>query len=539
MIRLSNIKIPLSYNDDALVKAAAKQLRVDKSAVKTASLYRRSIDARKKDNIFFLCTLDVELNTNEDKLLRKAKNAAKVAPYSYSAPKWSGGARPLVVGMGPAGLFAALILAQSGANPIVIERGRDVDRRTDDVESFWKSGQLSEISNVQFGEGGAGAFSDGKLTTGTKDHRQRKVLEEFVRHGAPEEILYNAKPHIGTDKLKPTVKHLREEIIRLGGSVLFETKLTGFTVKDGAICAAEIERDSKTELLETENIILAIGHSARDTLEMLEEKKLPMEAKPFSVGARIEHLREKIDKAQYGSFANHKNLGAATYKLSTRLKNGRGVYTFCMCPGGTVVNASSESGMLCTNGMSEFARNEINSNSALLVGVAPNDYGSDKPLAGMEFQRRLEKAAFDLGGKSYRAPAQRLCDFVANRKTTAFGEVSPSIKPGFTACDLNELLPDFISSSMKEGVAAMGKMLNGFDDGDAVLTGIEARSSSPVRIMRSPETLESVGVRGLYPCGEGAGYAGGIISAAVDGIKCAEMILLKNQKLTMIGSCLT
>ncbi len=528
MIRLSNIKIPLGYDSNTLVKAAAKQLRIDKGAIKTATLCRRSVDARKKDNIFFICALDVELNTNEDKILRKAKNAAKVAPYSYSAPKWNGGARPLVVGMGPAGLFAALILAQSGANPIVIERGRDVDRRTDDVNLFWKSGQLSEISNVQFGEGGAGAFSDGKLTTGTKDHRQRKVLEEFVRHGAPEEILYNAKPHIGTDKLKPTVKHLREEIIRLGAIVLFETKLSGFCVKDGAVCAAEIEREGKTELIETDKIILAIGHSARDTLEMLDKKKLPMEAKPFSVGARIEHLREKIDKAQYGSFANHKKLGAAPYKLSAHLKNGRGVYTFCMCPGGTVVNASSENEMLCTNGMSEFARNEINSNSALLVGVNPNDYGSDKPLAGIEFQRGLEKAAFIMGGENYYAPAQRLCDFISNRKTTVFGEVTPSIKPGFTACNLNEILPDFVSSSMREGVLAMGKALCGFDDGDAVLTGIEARSSSPVRIMRDPETLESVGVRGLYPCGEGAGYAGGIISAAVDGIKCAEMVILKN-----------
>lgn len=528
MIRLSNIKIPLDYNDGTLLKAAAKQIRVDKSAVKSATLYRRSVDARKKDNIFFLCAIDAELNINEDKILRRTKNAAKVIPYSYSAPKWSGGARPLVVGMGPAGLFAALILAQSGANPIVIERGRDVDSRTADVNKFWQSGKLSEVSNVQFGEGGAGAFSDGKLTTGTKDSRQRKVLEEFVLHGAPEEILWNAKPHIGTDKLKPTVKRLREEIIRLGGSVFFETKLTGFVVKNGAVSAAEIERGGKTELIETDKIILAIGHSARDTLEMLEAKKLPMEAKPFSVGARIEHLREKIDKAQYGSFANHKNLGAANYKLSSRLKSGRGVYTFCMCPGGTVVNASSESGMLCTNGMSEFARDKINSNSALLVGVSPEDYGSDNPLAGTQLQRKLEKAAFKLGGENYCAPAQRLSDFIANRKTTSFGEVIPSIKPGYTACDLNEILPDFISASMKEGIFEMGKSLRGFDDGDAVLTGIEARSSSPVRIMRNPETLESVGVKGLYPCGEGAGYAGGIISAAVDGIKCAEMILLKN-----------
>ena len=391
MIRLNNVKIPLNYDDNTLKKAAAKELRVDEKAIETLSLFRRSVDARKKDNIFFLCTLDLTVSVSEDKLLKRAKNAAKVTPYHYELPKWHGGASPVVVGFGPAGMFAALILAQSGAKPVVLERGRDVDSRTADVADFWKTGKLNTESNVQFGEGGAGTFSDGKLNTGTKDSRQRKVLEEFVSHGAPEEILYNAKPHIGTDKLKTTVKNIREEIISLGGKVLFETKLTGFETKDGCVTAAVAEHDGKTERFETESIILAIGHSARDTFEMLFDKKLPVEPKPFSVGARIEHLRESIDRAQYGKFAGHKALGAANYKMNVTTQNGRGAYTFCMCPGGKVVNASSEEGRLCTNGMSEFARDAENSNAALLVSVSPQDYGSEHPLAGMFYQRSLEE----------------------------------------------------------------------------------------------------------------------------------------------------
>lgn len=527
MIRVNNVHIPLDYDDAAVRKRICRELRVDNSAVKSVSIFRRSVDARKKDNIFFLCAVDVVLNINEDGVLKKAKNASKVKPYTYDVSKWRGGASPLVVGMGPAGLFAALILAQSGANPIVIERGKDVDSRTADVNKFWTDGTLNTSSNVQFGEGGAGTFSDGKLNTGTKDSRQRKVLLEFVGHGAPEEILYDAKPHIGTDKLKLTVKKLREEIIELGGRVMFETKLTGFHSADGKITAAVVESNGKTDIIETDSVILAIGHSARDTFEMLYEKKLPIEAKPFSVGARIEHLREEIDRSQYGRFAGNKALGAANYKMNVHTSNGRGAYTFCMCPGGKVVNASSEQNRLCTNGMSEFARNEPNSNAALLVGVSPEDYRSDSPLGGMYFQRELEEKAFALGGGGFRAPVQRVGDFINNKKSDNLGEVLPSIGPDFTLSDLNTILPEEISRSMKEAIISMGRKLQGFDSPDAVLTGLETRSSSPIRILRNVDTLESVGLKGLYPCGEGAGYAGGIISAAVDGIKCAEKVIEK------------
>ena len=527
MIRVNNVHIPLDYDDAAVRKRICRELRVDNSAVKSVSIFRRSVDARKKDNIFFLCAVDVVLNINEDGVLKKVKNASKVQPYTYDVPKWKGGASPLVVGMGPAGLFAALILAQSGANPIVIERGKDVDRRTADVNKFWTDGTLNSSSNVQFGEGGAGTFSDGKLNTGTKDSRQRKVLLEFVGHGAPEEILFDAKPHIGTDKLKLTVKKLREEIIELGGRVMFETKLTGFQTADGKITAAVVESNGKTEIIETDSVILAIGHSARDTFEMLYEKKLPIEAKPFSVGARIEHLREEIDRSQYGKFAGNKALGAENYKMNVHTSNGRGAYTFCMCPGGKVVNASSEENRLCTNGMSEFARNERNSNAALLVGVSPEDYRSDSPLGGMYFQRELEEKAFALGGGGFSAPVQKVGDFINNKKSDNLGEVLPSIEPDFTLSDLNTILPEEISQSMKEAIISMGRKLKGFDNPDAVLTGPETRSSSPIRILRNVDTLESVGLKGLYPCGEGAGYAGGIISAAVDGIKCAEKVIEK------------
>ena len=525
MIRINNIHIPLDYDDNTIKTKVSKELRIDKKAITRTSIFRRSIDARKKDNIFFLCTIDVELNTNEDAILRKCKNATKTSPYVYNVPKWKGNTSPLVVGMGPAGLFAGLILAQSGAKPIIIERGKDVDSRTDDVNKFWTEGILNTSSNVQFGEGGAGTFSDGKLNTGTKDTRQRKVLDEFVKHGAPEEILYNAKPHIGTDKLKVTIKRIREEIISLGGSVLFETKLVGMNCKDNSVVSAIVEKNGKQDVIETNNIILAIGHSARDTFEMLYEKNIPIEAKSFSVGARIEHLRENIDKAQYGKFAGNKNLGASNYKMNVHLENNRGVYTFCMCPGGKVVNASSEENMLVTNGMSEFARDEINSNSALLVSVSPQDFESEHPLAGMHFQRNLESKAFILGGSNYNAPVQRVDDFINNRKTNALGEVTPSIGPDYEFADLNSILPEFISKSMKQGIISMGRKLKGFDNGDAILTGVETRSSSPIRILRNNDTLQCIAINGLYPCGEGAGYAGGIISAAVDGIKCAEKII--------------
>ena len=528
MIRVNNIHLSLDYDDKSVRKAVAQQLRIEEKSIKSCTIFRRSVDARKKDNIYFLTTVDAELNINEDKVCKKCGNAQIAKKYEYNQMKFGNAPSPVVVGAGPAGLFAALILARSGANPILIERGRDVDRRTADVNRFWTSGQLDTTSNVQFGEGGAGTFSDGKLNSGTKDIRQRKVLEEFVSHGAPDEILYNAKPHIGTDMLKGTIKNIRNEIIELGGSVMFETKLVSMAFSDNKLKSITVETANGDEIIETDNVILAIGHSARDTFEMLYDLKLPIEAKPFSVGARIEHLREKVDKAQYGRFAGNKKLGSANYKLSTHLDNGRGVYTFCMCPGGKVVNASSEENRLCTNGMSEFARNAENSNSALLVGINPDDYESDHPLAGMYLQRKLESKAFVAGGENYNAPIQRVDDFLNNRKSTHLGDVKPSIGPNYEFSNLNEILPEYVSTSMAQGIVKMGRMLHGFDDGDAVLTGVESRSSSPVRILRKTDTLESVLIEGLYPCGEGAGYAGGIISAAVDGIKCAEKIIENN-----------
>ena len=530
MIRINNIHLPLNYDDNSIRKKISKELRIEEKSIKSCTLFRRSIDARKKDNIFFLATVDVELYCNENKIIKKCKNAVEATPYNYEIKDWKGNISPVIVGMGPAGLFAGLILAQSGAKPIIIERGRDVDSRTADVNKFWTTGILDTSSNVQFGEGGAGTFSDGKLNTGTKDSRQRKVLCEFVNHGAPNEILYNAKPHIGTDKLKITVKNIREKIISLDGKVMFETKLIGINIENNTVKSAIVENNGKTEIIETDSIILAIGHSARDTFEMLYNKNIPIEAKVFSVGARIEHLREKIDKTQYGKFTGNEILGASSYKMNVHLNNGRGVYTFCMCPGGKVVNASSEENRLVTNGMSEFARNENNSNSALLVGVNPNDFGSNNPLAGMYFQRKLEENAFRAGGGNYNAPVQKVGDFLNGKKTTSLGEVTPSIGPDYTLTDITQIYPTEIAESMKQGILSMGKKLKGFDDSDAVLTAVETRSSSPIRILRNNDTLQSIAINGLYPCGEGAGYAGGIISAAVDGIKCAEKIIEINSK---------
>ncbi len=528
MIRVNNIRLPLDYSNDTIKKNVCGMLKIKESALKSVCLFRRSIDARKKNSIYFLCSVDVELNSNEAAAVKKCKNAALVKPYSYNVPIWNGSVSPLVVGTGPAGLFAALILAQSGAKPIVIERGKDVDSRTADVNTFWQNGKLNTNSNVQFGEGGAGTFSDGKLNTGTKDCRQRKVINEFVAHGAPEEILFNAKPHIGTDKLKITVKNIREEIISLGGKVMFETKLVGLQNNGAKITGATVEKNGRRDVIETDSVILAIGHSARDTFEMLNDMKLPIQAKAFSVGARIEHLRKEIDKSQFGKFAGSKALGAAYYKLNVHTSDKRGAYTFCMCPGGKVVNASSEENMLCTNGMSEFKRDEENSNAALLVGVTPCDYESESPLGGMYFQRKLEKAAFELGGGGYSAPVQRVEDFLNTRKSSKIGSVKPSISPDYELTDLNLILPEYISANMKTAITEIGKRLSGFDNSDAVLTGLETRSSSPIRIIRDNKSLQSVGMAGLYPCGEGAGYAGGIISAAVDGIKCAEAVINSN-----------
>lgn len=527
MIRINEIKLPLDYDESTLRREAAKQLRIDASKLESVTLTKRSVDARRKDNVMFTAAVDVTLKIDENSVLRRCRSnkIAKSEKYVYELPKGSSpDLPPVVVGAGPGGLFAALILAQAGCRPLLIERGESVDERTKTVNRFWSGGRLDTASNVQFGEGGAGAFSDGKLNTGTKDPRSRKVLEEFVSHGAPEEILWQAKPHIGTDRLKPTVRSIRNDIISLGGSVRFGTRLVGIKTKNGAVTGVEVESGGKREMIETSRVILALGHSARDTFEMLLDSGFAMEAKPFSVGVRVEHLQSSVNKAQYGKFRSDPHLGAADYKLNVHLKSGRGVYTFCMCPGGYVVAAASEENTVVTNGMSEFARDGENANSALLVGVSPEDFGSESPLAGVEFQRRIERAAFLAGGESYKAPVQRIGDLLKGRKSTALGNVSPTYKPGFEFAEAGEYLPDFVADSLREAIPLLDGRLHGFADPDGIITGAETRSSSPVRILRG-ESLESVSVRGVYPCGEGAGYAGGIMSAAADGIRCAEAVI--------------
>lgn len=533
MIRITDLHFSLDYCMQDVRKRVCKILHVQSTDIQTMSLFRISIDARKKTDVHFILSVDVYLKSDEKGILAKSKyGKAKIEkPYSYPLVSYGKKyGKPLIVGAGPAGLFAALVLAQAGAEPILIERGKCIEERTKDVEVFWKTGLLNTASNVQFGEGGAGTFSDGKLNTGTKDIRARKVLTEFAAHGAPGEILYQAKPHIGTDKLKTTIANIRKTILSLGGTVLFETRLTGLDIKDNKLRGAVVLRNGSKETIETDSLILAIGHSARDTFESLYKQQIPMEAKAFSVGARIEHLRENIDRSQYGDFCGSKALGAAPYKLNVHLKNGRGVYTFCMCPGGKVVAAASEEGGVVTNGMSDFARNEINSNSALLVGVTPEDFSSSHPLAGVQFQRELEARAFLFGGKNYNAPVQRVEDFLHRRTSAAYGEVLPSYKPGCQFAQMDSILPDYICDSMRQAIVMMDQKLRGFANGDALLTGAETRSSSPVRILRNQQ-LESIAVQGLYPCGEGAGYAGGIVSAAVDGIKCAEKIIERSNSI--------
>lgn len=532
MIRISNVKLPLDYDDEYIKNISAKELKVSPSAIESVSLFRRSIDARHKNDIRFVSSLDVRLNQNENSVLNKAKNSnavlAKKFSYSISAKKLS--TRPIVIGAGPAGLFAGYILAKYGASPIIIERGDMVEKRLEKISSFHSGNELDTESNVQFGEGGAGTFSDGKLNTGTKDFRQRLVLETFAQFGAPNEILYNAKPHIGTDKLRDTVKNMRNETIKLGGEFLFNTKLVDILEKSDKngkkVVGVTVIKDGVKSDIYSENVILSIGHSARDTFEMLNSKGIIMQSKAFSIGARIEHKREDIDRAQYGDFSTHKALKSADYKLNVHLDNGRGVYTFCMCPGGVVVPSQSEKNTIVTNGMSEFKRDKENSNSALLVSVTPDDFGSSDVLSGMYFQRKIEQSAFRLTNESYKAPVQRVGDFLKNIKSDRFGNVLPSYAIGTSFAKLDDCLPEFICDSMREAIPKLSKKLKGFDSYDALLTFPETRSSSPVRIIRN-DYLESVSISGLYPCGEGAGYAGGIVSAAVDGIKCAERILTK------------
>ncbi len=524
--RVSDLTISLDKDTPAqLKKAVCTALRVKEEQVLSVKLAKRSVDARKKN--------DVRLNVTAEVVLRKTlreplpRGTSKYTPTPYTVAVHPRPLqRPLVVGCGPAGLFAALVLAMAGQCPLLIDRGCAVADREQDVRKFWATGVLDTQSNVQFGAGGAGAFSDGKLNTGIKDPRIRFVLEEFVRCGAPEQILTDAKPHVGTDRLHLTIHNLIEKIRQLGGEVCFETTLTHMDTTGGKVRAVALTHKGIDRILHPGAVILAVGHSARDTFTHLYEQGIRMEAKPFSVGARVEHHQSMIDRAQYGAFAGHRALGAADYKLAVHTPDGRGVYTFCMCPGGTVVAAASEEGMVCTNGMSEFARDKENANAAVLVGISPADFGSDHPLAGMALQRKLERAAYLAGGGDYKAPAQLVGDFLQNRPSVNFGKVTPSYTRGVTPTDLSKCLPEPVTAAMRAGLVLMDRSLKGFADPEAVLTGVEARSSSPVRMLRD-ETGQSVTVQGLYPCGEGAGYAGGITSAAVDGIRCAEF-LLKN-----------
>ena len=532
MIRISQLKMPLGHTRKDLLLKAAKELRIQPEMIKEVELIKQSVDARKKPEIHYSYIVDIALKSGgrkeEERIVKKKKdrNITVHEEKPYSLPECGNEPLkypPVIIGMGPAGLFCGLALARKGYRPILLERGEDVDTRTERVAKFWKTGELNPSSNVQFGEGGAGTFSDGKLNTLVKDTfgRNREVLRILTEFGADPSICYANKPHIGTDVLSHIVKSIRKEIESLGGQVRFLSQVTDFEITEGKLTAVTV---NNTERIPVQAAVAAIGHSARDTFQALLNQGVVMEQKPFSVGARIEHSQKAIDRAQYGRFAGHPALGPADYKLAVHLPNGRGVYTFCMCPGGQVVAAASEEGRLVTNGMSRFARNGENANSALLVGVTPADFASDSPLAGVEYQRRLEEAAYRLGGGSYRAPAQLVGDFLKKQPTSAFGSVVPSYQPGVTPASLDQCLPPEIADAMRQGLRLMDAKLRGFAQADAVLTGVETRSSSPVRIPRT-ETLEAVGLQGLYPCGEGAGYAGGIVSAAVDGIRCAEAVL--------------
>ena len=522
MIRVQDIKLTLEEDKALLPIKVAKKLKIKPADVLSYTIFKEAVDARKKEEIKLVYTVDVQ-TTKDEQLLAKFPQLKRPDPAYVCPPKGEQimKNRPVFFGSGPCGLFAALILAQQGFKPIVLERGKDVDERVKDIKRFWEKGEFDPHSNVQFGEGGAGTFSDGKLTTQIKNKRCHKVLEEMVLAGAPQEVLYKNKPHVGTDILREVVKNIRKQIISLGGTFRFETKLTGIEVENGALKAV-ICNDK--ERLETQICILAIGHSARDTFEMLNRSQVHMEQKPFSMGMRVEHLQDWINESQYGEkYAHHPKLGAAEYKLVHHCENGRTVYSFCMCPGGYVIASASEEGRIVTNGMSEHARDTKNANSAILVNVGPDDFNGDDPLAGMYLQREFEELAYEIGGRNYKAPVQTLGDFFDNKCTKSFGVVKPSYTPGVTMANMKEVLPTFMTEAIDEAMRAFGKKIKNFDHKDALFTGFETRSSSPVRMPRN-EVYES-NIKGLFPAGEGAGYAGGISSAAVDGIQVAEEIV--------------
>jgi len=526
LIRIQNIRVPLDYTDEQLQHIIGRKLHIPLNQIKSVQLRKKSVDARKKDNITFLLTVDVKAE-GENKILRvlsKDKDIAKATNLKYQVRICHTQQRPVIVGFGPAGMFASYVLAKAGMRPIILERGCPVEERMQHVRNFRENGILLPESNIQFGEGGAGTFSDGKLNTGIKDARIRFVLETFVQFGAPKEILYQSKPHIGTDNLTAIVKNIREMIQVMGGEIHFRAKMTGFTTKDNALTSIQYTENDKDFEIATNYAIFALGHSARDTMEQLHKIGIPLAQKPFSMGVRIEHLQSDINRALYGKFANHPALGSADYKLAVHLKNGRSLYTFCMCPGGEVVPASSELNRLAVNGMSNFARNGRNANSALLVGITPADFGSEHPLAGMYLQRVIEEKAFIAGGKNYSAPVIRVGDFLKRRESTSFGKITPTYTPSTKFASPDQYLPNYICETLRIGIPELDKRLHGFAEPDAILTGVESRSSSPVKMLRN-EAYHCTTVKGLYPCGEGAGYAGGITSASVDGIHCAEAII--------------
>ena len=531
MIRINQLSLPLEYTQQTLKKKICRLLKIDASQIREIQLLRRSIDARKKDQIRFIASVGVAVNGNEQTILQHAgcKTAGLFDEVPYSLPTCpvKPAMSPVVTGTGPAGLFCAYILAKCGLQPIIIERGQPMEQRVQDVRHFFGGGELLPESNVQFGEGGAGTFSDGKLQTGIKDPRIRLVLQIFAECGAPADILWQQKPHIGTDKLRDVVVTLRKVIQHLGGQFIFNCRLEQIHLHDRRLCAITVIQNGAARQIPCDRLVLAIGHSARDTFSMLYQSGLSMVSKPFAVGVRIEHPQTFINHAQYGSrFYNHPALPAADYKLAVHLPNGRGVYTFCMCPGGRVVAAASESGGIVTNGMSNYARDAQNANSAVLVNVTPADFPSEHPLAGIAFQRTIEQAAFAAAGHTYRAPAQTFGAFCGKHDVSGdrnLPPVTPSYQPGVTFCDLHTVLPDFICDALQQGIMQMDRYLHGFAAGNALLTAPETRSSSPVRLLRDEHGCSSI--QGIYPCGEGAGYAGGITSAAVDGIRCAEQII--------------
>jgi uncharacterized FAD-dependent dehydrogenase len=534
MLRIAELKLPLDHTEPALRQAVLTRLGIGADELVDFTVFKRSYDARKRSAILLIYALDVQVK-NEAQVLGRMKHDRQVMPAPDTGYKFvaagkpaPGTPRPVVVGLGPCGLFVALILAQMGLNPIVLERGKVVRERTVDTFGFWRKRKLNTESNVQFGEGGAGTFSDGKLYTQIKDpkHYSRKVLSEFVKSGAPEEILYVSKPHIGTFRLVKMVEQMRAEILSLGGEIRFETRLEDVLVEgEGNSRQVVGVRLASGEELPTRHLVMAIGHSARDTFQMLYDRGVYIEAKPFSIGFRVEHPQSLIDVCRFGPNAGNKILGAADYKIVHHASNGRSVYSFCMCPGGTVVAASSEEGRVVTNGMSQYSRNERNANSAIVVGITPADYPGH-PLAGIAFQRELESRAFVLGGGTYDAPGQLMGDFVRGVPSREFGSVIPSFKPAVHLTDLATSLPDYAIVALREAFVAFDKQIKGYYKEDAVLTGVETRTSSPIRIKRHDDSLQSLNTRGLYPAGEGAGYAGGIMSAAVDGIRIAEAVAL-------------